>query len=60
MKFIMCVLCFFGVFSDRIERIQARGRCREISVRRHEVVIKFETAEDARLFAADMRELVEE
>ena len=59
-KMILCVMCFFGLFSERIERIQARARCREISVRRHEVVIKFTSEEDAKLFAQDMREFIKE
>ena len=59
-KMIVCVLCFFGLFSDRVENIQARARCREIYVRKHEVVIKFTSEEDAKLFAQDMREFIKE
>jgi len=59
-KMILCVLCFFGLFSERVENIQARARCREIHVRHKEVVIRFTSEEDAKLFAQDMKEFIKE
>lgn len=36
------------------EKIQARARCRQIFVKKHDVVVRFTCEEDARLFARDL------
>lgn len=43
-----------------VDRMRARARCRRISVQRHEVVIKFTSEEDAKLFAEDLKNFVRE
>jgi hypothetical protein len=58
MKILFCFLCFCGLFGTIGERLQARGRCREIHVRQKEVVIKFTCEEDAKLFAEDFKQFV--
>lgn len=71
MKWLCVILCFivgagvvnagFGHRSaDRIERIKARGKCREIRVRQYDVVVKFTCEEDAKLFAEDLRNFITE
>lgn len=61
-KFFILFCCVAGlagvVYADHdgiLERIRARGRCREIRVRRTEVVVKFTCQEDAELFAEDLK-----
>lgn len=62
MNFIFVFLCWIvgivGADDGHAERIRARGRCREIKVRRHEVIVKFTCQEDADLFADDLKEFV--
>lgn len=64
MHWIVVLLCWVMgvVVSDEghAERIRARGRCRDIRVRSHEVVVKFTCEEDARLFAEDLKNFVRE
>lgn len=62
MRWLLLVLCMTGVcFGEGlIERIRARGRCREIRVRRHEVVVQFTCKEDAELFARDLKGFIGE
>lgn len=62
MRWILLVLCLTGVaFGDGlIERIRARGKCREIRVRRCEVVVKFTDPDDALLFAKDLKGFIGE
>ena len=59
MNWLFMVLCWMvgivGSDDGHAERIRARGRCREIRVKRHEVVVKFMCEEDAVLFAEDLK-----
>ena len=59
MRWIVVFLLLSGtVFADGImDRIRARAMCRQIVVRRHEVVVRFTCQEDAELFARDLAEL---
>lgn len=62
MRWILLALCMTGVcFGEGlIERIRSRGKCREIRVRKCEVVVKFMNQEDALLFARDLKVFIEE
>lgn len=60
MKIICFFLCFFGIFGTIGERVQARARCREIRVRQKEVIIRFTCEEDAKIFAEDFKQFVQE
>lgn len=62
MRWFLLVLCMTGVcFGEGlIERIRARGKCREIRVRKCEVVVKFMSPEDAALFARDLEGFLED
>ena len=65
MNFLFVVLCWVmgivGTTDDnQAERIRARAKCREIRVKRHEVVVKFTCEEDAKLFAEDLQNFVRE
>jgi hypothetical protein len=65
MNYLFIFLCWVvgmvGITDDNhYERIRARGKCREIKVKRHEVVIKFTCQEDAELFAQDLKNFVSE
>lgn len=62
MRWILIALLLSGsAFADGImERIRARTMCRQIIVRRHEVVVRFTCQEDAELFARDLLELTED
>ena len=60
MKSLLCFVCAFGLFGSVGERIQARVKCREIKVKHKEVVVKFTSEEDARLFAEDLRQLAKD
>lgn len=62
MRWILIALLMTGVaFADNIcENIRARVRCRQIFVRRHEVVVRFTSEEDAQLFAKDLQVFVKE
>lgn len=64
MNWIFFALCWIvgivGVDDNHAERIRARGKCREIRVRRQEVVVKFTCEEDAELFAEDLKNFVRE
>lgn len=42
------------------DRIRARAKCRDIRVRKTEVVVKFTCEEDAKLFAEDLENLTRE
>lgn len=56
-------LWLLGIWGDDdgvIDRMRARARCRRISVQRQEVVIRFTSEEDAKLFAEDLRNFVKE
>lgn len=59
----LCFLWVMGIWGDDegvIDRMRARARCRRISVQRHEVVIKFTSEEDAKLFAEDLKNFIKE
>lgn len=62
MNWIFFVLCWVvgivGSDDGHVERIRARAKCREIKVRRNEVVVKFTCQEDADLFAEDLKNFV--
>jgi hypothetical protein len=60
MRFIVALLCAAGLLGSVGERIQARARCREIRVRQKEVVIKFTSEEDAKIFAEDFKQFIQE
>lgn len=64
MNWIFVLLCWIvgivGSDDGHAERIRARGKCRDIRVRRHEVVVKFTCQEDADLFAEDLKNFVRE
>lgn len=62
MRWILIALLMTGAaFADNIcENIRARVRCRQILVRRHEVVVKFTSEEDAQLFARDLHLFIKE
>jgi hypothetical protein len=62
MRWILIALLMTGVaFADNIcENIRARIKCRQILVRRHEVVVKFNCEEDAQLFARDLHLFVKD
>lgn len=47
-----------GADDNHVERIRARARCREIRVKKHEVVVKFTCEEDAEFFAEDLKNFV--
>lgn len=58
-----CFLWVMGIWGDDegvVDRMRARARCRRISVQRHEVVIKFTSEEDAKLFAEDLKNFIRE
>lgn len=58
---VLLVLLSGPALADGIlERIQARARCRQILVRRHEVVVRFTCQEDAELFARDLVEFLKD
>ena len=62
MNWLFLVLCWMvgivGADDNHVERIRARARCREIRVKKHEVVVKFTCEEDAELFAEDLKNFV--
>jgi hypothetical protein len=64
MNYIFIVLCWvmgiIGADDNHCERMRARAKCREIRVRKHEVVVKFTSEEDAKLFAQDLKNFVRE
>lgn len=64
MNWLFIALCWIvgivGVDDNHCERIRARAKCREIRVRKHEVVVKFTSEEDAKLFAEDLKNFVRE
>lgn len=64
MNWFFIALCWvMGIVSiedSHCENIRARGKCREIKVRGHEVVIKFTCLEDAKLFAEDLKNFTRE
>lgn len=64
MNWLFVFLCWLvgivGANDTPADRVQARGKCREIKVRQHEVVVKFTCQEDADLFAKDLKEFVRE
>lgn len=64
MNWFFLLLCWMvgvvGADDGHGERIRARGKCREIRVRRHEVVVRFTCEEDAELFAQDLKNFVRE
>lgn len=64
MNWLFVLLCWVvgivGTDDGHGERIRARGRCREIKVRRQEVVVKFTCQEDAELFAEDLKNFTSE
>jgi hypothetical protein len=49
-----------GMDDGHADRIRARGKCREIRAQRHEVVVRFTSEEDARLFAEDLKNFIRE
>jgi hypothetical protein len=55
-------LWLMGIWDDGgvVDRMRARAKCRRISVQRQEVVIRFTSEEDAKLFAEDLRNFVKE
>lgn len=59
---LVCLLLLSGtVLADGImDRLQARGRCRRILVRKNEVVVRFTCKEDADIFARDLAELLQD
>lgn len=64
MNWLFVILCWVvgivGADDNHAERIRARARCREIRVKRHEVVVKFTCQEDAELFAEDLKNFVKD
>ena len=59
----ICFMWVMGIWGDEdavIDRMRARARCRRITVQRQEVVIKFTSEEDAKLFAEDLKNFVKE
>lgn len=64
MNWLFLVLCWVvgivGSDDAHGDRIRARAKCREIRVRRHEVVVRFTCEEDAELFAQDLKNFVRE
>lgn len=59
--FFNCFLWIMGitVLDERPEeRLQARGKCREIVAEKEVVKIKFNNPEDAEIFAADLKEFI--
>lgn len=62
MRYLFFVMCWIvgivGVEDGHGERIRARGKCRDIRVRQHDVVVKFTCEEDAKLFAEDLKNFV--
>lgn len=64
MNYLFILLCWIvGIIGNDdgyAERIRARGKCREIKVRRQEVVVRFTCDEDAKLFAEDLKNFVRE
>jgi hypothetical protein len=56
----MWVMGIWGDEDGVIDRMRARARCRRITVQRHEVVIKFTSEEDAKLFAEDLKDFIKE
>jgi len=59
----LCFMWVMGIWGDEdgvIDRMRARARCRRITVQRHEVVIKFTSEEDAKLFAEDLKDFIKE
>jgi hypothetical protein len=57
---LLCLMWIMGMWGDDdvVDRIRARARCRQIRVQRSEVVVKFTSEEDARLFAEDLESFV--
>jgi hypothetical protein len=51
-----------GIWGDDgvIDRMRSRAKCRRITVQRHDVVIKFTSEEDAKLFAEDLKNFIQE
>lgn len=64
MNWLFIALCWVvgivGADDSHCDRIRARAKCREIRVKRHEVVVKFTCQEDAELFAEDLKNFVAE
>lgn len=64
MNWLFIALCWvMGIVAtddNYSDRIRARARCREIKVRRHEVIVKFTCEEDAKLFAEDLKNFTRE
>lgn len=64
MNWFFVLLCWVvgmvGSDDGHGDRIRARGRCRDIKVRKHEVVVKFTCQEDAELFAEDLKNFTRE
>jgi hypothetical protein len=62
MNWLFIALCWVvgivGTDDNHADRIRARAKCREIRVKRHEVVVKFTCEEDAKLFAEDLKNFV--
>jgi hypothetical protein len=58
--FMCWVMGVVGMDDGHAERIRARGKCREIRTQRHEVVVRFTSEEDAKLFAEDLKNFIRE
>lgn len=58
----LCFLWVMGIWGDDgvIDRMRSRAKCRRITVQRHDVVIKFTSEEDAKLFAEDLKNFIQE
>jgi len=63
MKWILFALVALSgtVFAEGlVDRIRARAMCRQIIVRRHEVIVRFTCQEDAEIFARDLLEFLKD
>ena len=62
MRYLFVVLCWIvgivGHDEAPADRVKARGKCRDINVKNHEVVVKFTCQEDADLFAKDLKDFI--
>jgi len=54
------VMGVVGMDDGHADRIRARGKCREIRAQRYEVIVRFTSEEDARLFAEDLKNFIKE
>ena len=57
----VCFLWLLGIVGEEPveDRLASRGKCRQILIENNSVKIKFLNDEDAKIFAEDLKELIE-